>query len=204
MFIFQTEVEMWPFEELPSTEGPFTNDVTSEEFSLIEFFKPLFYFLGIRNWVAMEMMIVIILGGLFLLFAIILIYILFICCNPNQDGGQNEQGEFQLPSNDMTDCVENANNTDIAIEIDTPKFPNLVTLRPKKEKFETQSETGLRRATFYRAGGSSTESVFFSGSRKRLSVELSDLGQKMGILQNRLSILGDLKNKWDSNISVQT
>lgn len=204
MFIFQTEVEMWPFEELPSTEGPFTNDVIPEEFSLIEFFKPLFYFLGIRNWVAMEMMIVIILGGLFLLFAIILIYILFICCNFNEEGGQNEQRELQPPSGDVTNFVENANNVDTVIEIDTPQFPNLVTLRPKKEKFETQSETGLRRATFYRAGGSSTESVFFSGSRKRLSVELSDLGQKMGILQNRLSILGDLKNKWDSNISVQT
>ena len=203
MFIFQTEVEMWPFEELPSTEGPFTNDVMSEEFSLIEFFKPLFYFLGIRNWVAMEMMIVITLGGLFLLFAIILIYILFICCNPKEEGGQNEQGELQSPSSDMTSFVEDANNVDTVIEIDTPQFPNFVTFRPKKEKFETKSETGLRRATFYRAGGSSTESVFFSGSRKRLSVELSDLGQKMGILQNRLSILGDLKNKWDSNISVQ-
>ena len=170
---------------------------------MIEFFKPLFYFLGIRNWVAMEMMIVIILGGLFLLFAIILIYILFICCSPKEEGGQNEQGELQSPSSDMTSFVEDANNVDTVIEIDTPQFPNLVTFRPKKEKFETQSETGLRRATFYRAGGSSTESVFFSGSRKRLSVELSDLGQKMGILQNRLSILGDLKNKWDSNISVQ-
>lgn len=201
---FQAEVEMWPFEDLPATGGPFTNDVTrDEESSLIEFFKPLFNLLGIRNWVAMEIMIVVIFGSLFLLCAIILIYLLFICSKPNEEGGQIEQRDSQLPINDVTNLVENAESADTLIQIDMPQIPNFVTLRPKKDKFETQSETGLRRATFYRAGGSSTESVFFSGSRKRLSVELSELGQKMDVLQNRLSVLGDLKNKWDSNISVQ-